>query len=81
MSWPLNEEAEHTLQDQRPHCCLVMDGVKPKFSTGKTWPQVFTVTLMFSTMCSEDVLAGGNINTLHVYIIFLATQKAFAFDS
>lgn len=28
MSWPLNEEAGHTLQDQRPHCCSVMDGVK-----------------------------------------------------
>lgn len=80
MSWPLNEEAGHTLQDQRPHRCSVMDGVKPKFSTGKTWPQVFTMTLMFST-CSEAVLAGGNISTLHVYIIFLATKKAFALDS
>lgn len=53
----------------------------PKFSTGKTWPQVFTVTLMFPTTCSENVLAVGNINTLHVYIIFLPTEKAFALDS
>lgn len=57
----------------------------PKVSTGKISPQVFTVSLMFSKVClivcSENVLAVGNINTLHVYIVFLPTKTVIALDS